>query len=453
MRVPMPPPSLESIMSEYAENDRDELIKLIMRASLERTPTDPYLPWDKLRFKTPPSGLTHQEWWFLTKIRRNSLQREIPLKDSEGRQFKFALTDTMLRAIEEVNRHLSGSIGIAEQVTNQAQRDRYLVNSLIEEAITSSQLEGASTSRKVAKEMIRSGRQPRSRDERMILNNYAAMLRVGDFRNSKITIDSIREIQRIATDGTLENQHAAGRFQQPDEVRVGVYFGEELLFQPPPAHLLDERMENLCAFANEDLDSGQYLPPVIRAIIVHFMIGYEHPFEDGNGRTARALFYWMMLHQGYWLTEFISISRILRGAPSQYAQSYLHSEQDDNDLTYFILYQLDIIQRAISDLHSYLERKIQDLREFRRSTASLPEEFNHRQIALLQGALRDPNASYTVQSHGNSHGVVRQTARQDLIALENRGLLNRHAEGRKFFWRPDPQLADKLRKPVPDRLA
>ena len=56
-------------------------------------------------------------------------------------------------------------------MTNPETRDSYLVRSLLEESITSSQLEGAATTREIAKEMIRNGRQPRDRGERMIFNN------------------------------------------------------------------------------------------------------------------------------------------------------------------------------------------------------------------------------------------------------------------------------------------
>jgi len=434
------------MMNEFAEPGRGNLTNLLVRALMERGPADPYIPWDKLRYKTPPDGLTDKEWWLVTKVRRQNLQRELPLKDFDDKPFTYAFTDVMLRAIEDVNRHLSGHIGIAERVANAANRDRYLINSLMEEAITSSQLEGALTTRAVAKEMIRSGRPPANRHERMILNNYAAMRRIGELRNEAVTPELIKEIQRVVTEDTLDNPDAAGRFQLPGEERVGVYDNENnLLHRPPPAETIEERVITLCAFANGELETSSYIPPVIRAIIVHFIVGYEHPFEDGNGRTARALFYWIMLRQDYWLTEFISISRILRAAPVRYAHSYLHTEQDDNDLTYFILYHLEVIQRAIKDLHTYLERKIQEAREFQRLVASTPGEFNDRQIALLQNALRNPDTRYTVQSHGRSHGVVRQTARQDLFDLERRDLLERYNVGRKFVWKPMPDLEAKLR--------
>ncbi|MFC9318842.1 Fic family protein [Streptomyces nigra] len=372
------------------------------------------------------------------------MQRKLPLTDSAGKPFVFALPDVILKSLEEVSRDASGKITISEQVTNPATRDRYLINSLIEEAINSSQLEGASTSRKVAKEMIRTQRQPRDRDERMIYNNYQAMRMIGDLRKERLTPDMICEIHRIVTDGTLDDPSTSGRFQLPGEDRVSVWNGDLLLHTPPPAETLPERVQKLCDFANGELDDA-YIPPVLRAITVHFMIGYDHPFEDGNGRTARALFYWSMLNQGYWLTEYVAISPILKNAPSKYAHSYLHSEDDENDLTYFHLYQLGVLQRSISQLHEYLSKKAEEVRELQRSIAGAQKLFNHRQIALLNHAMKNPGASVTAQSHMTSHNIVYETARQDLIALESYGLLDKTKSGRSFTWRPVEDLGQRLR--------
>jgi Fic family protein len=121
--------------------------------------------------------------------------------------------DEIFRLTEEISRRASGMIAVPEPVTNPATRDRYVVNSLIEEAITSSQLEGASTSRRVAKEMIRSGRNPKDRSERMILNNYNGMLRVGELRDKDLTPDLVCELHRIITEGTLDDPAAAGQVQ------------------------------------------------------------------------------------------------------------------------------------------------------------------------------------------------------------------------------------------------
>ncbi|WP_432193733.1 Fic family protein [Streptomyces sp. bgisy027] len=441
MRRPAPPP------------DPAESIRLIIGASPEMMakmlsvpgagPSDPYLPWDKIRFKNPPDDLSVEEWWAAIKLARRQMTRQLPLLDKEGRPFRFTLPDVVLKALEETSRDASGEIAMSEQVTNPSTRDRYLVNSLIEEAINSSQLEGASTSRVVAKEMIRSQRKPRDRDERMIYNNYQAMRMIGDLRREKITPELICEIHRVVTADTLDNPASSGRFQLPGEDRVSVFHGDLVLHEPPPAETLPERVQKLCDFANGELDDV-YIPPVLRAITIHFMIGYDHPFEDGNGRTARALFYWSMLNQGYWLTEYVAISPILKKAPSQYAYSYLHSEDDENDLTYFHLYQLGVLKRSIAELHNYLSRKAREVRELQQKLSAVPGVFNHRQIALLEHAMKNPGSSVTAQSHMTSHNVAYETARQDLIGLEGMGLFRKIRSGKAFVWMPVEDLPSRL---------
>ena len=235
-----------------------------------------------------------------------------------------------------------------------------MLRSLIEESITSSQLEGAHTTREVAKKMIQEGRDPRDRGERMILNNYRTMQHILDVKDGELTPKLVREIHRMVTDGTLSDPESAGRFRRPDQrITVSDTRGEDL-HVPPPAEELPARMEQMCAFAN-GLTPDKFIHPVIRSMILHFWLAYDHPFVDGNGRTARALFYWSMLKYGYGLFEFLSISRILLKAPAQYGRAFLHTETDDNDLTYFLIYHADVIRKAISELHEYIARRTSEL--------------------------------------------------------------------------------------------
>lgn len=345
-----------------------------------------------------------------------------------------------------VDKHASGRINVPAPVMPEAPtRERYVISSFIEEAITSSQLEGASTTHKVAKDMLRTGRRPRTKDEQMILNNYRGMLRVREVRDRPLSAALICEFHSILTEDTLDDPANCGRIQLPGDDRTVVADPGDgaVMHVPPPAVQLPERLDRLGAFAN-GVSETSYVPPVVRAILIHFMLGYDHPFVDGNGRTARLLFYWSMLRQDYWLAEFLPISRLLRRAPVQYARSFLHSEQDDGDLTYFILYQLGVIQRAITDLHDYLSRKLAETQRLRRALSAMSPRFNHRQIALLEHAIKNPNAQYTVASHGRSHNVVAQTARTDLHALEREGLLARTSAARGHAWIPAADLDRRL---------
>src|SRR5688500_8569447 len=137
----------------------------------------------------------------------------------------------------------------------------------------------------------------------------------------------------------------------------------------------------MCAFANGQ-SPEHFVHPVVRAIILHFWLAYDHPFVDGNGRTARALFYWSMSHREYWLCEFLSISRIIKRRPSRYARSFLFTESDENDATYFIMSQLTVISRAITHLHAYLSRHVEELnrtKKFIQQSSELRSLLNHRQ--------------------------------------------------------------------------
>ena len=400
-----------------------------------------YTHWDSLRRRTPPAGLTHEQWWLGIAFARQSTLRDIPLIATDGRTFRYSLPDPVLGLLHWIDQHAAGELIVSETIKEPGDRRRYLVNSLIEEAITSSQLEGASATRPVAKEMLRSGRPPRDRGERMILNNYQAMTELRGLAASRLTPDVVFQLHRILTAGTLANPDAAGRVQRPDEERIQVEaLDGTVTHSPPPAAELPHRLEVMCNFANGK-DQG-FMHPVVRAVLLHLWLAYDHPFEDGNGRTARALFYREMLAHGYWLLEYVSISRLLLKAPAEYGRSFLYTETDNSDATYFLLYQLRILRRAIEELQAYLVRKMSELREtlvlLRRT------DLNHRQIALLTNALRHDEAVYTIRSHAQSHRVTRQSARTDLADLERRGLLERGVVGRRFDYYPARDLRSRL---------
>lgn len=375
---------------------------------------------------------------------RSQSSKTVPLlRDKGGNEFGFVITDDIFRRLHQIDQNASGRVRMSEEITNPDTRDRYIINSLIEESVTSSQLEGASTTVDVAKNMIRSGRKPTDRSEQMILNNYQAMRLVREFEGP-LTAEKVVELHRVVTEDALDDPEMAGRFRSEDDsVTVTDGMGTTL-HVPPAAHELPERLGAMCDFANERTQ-GPFIHPVVRAMILHFWLAYDHPFVDGNGRTARALFYWSMLSQGYWLTEFLSISRILKKAPAQYSRSFLYTETDGNDLTYFLEYQLRVLQRAIAELQKYLARKVAQVREVE---AMMKEsaDLNHRQLALLSHALRHPGQRYTIASHRTSHRVVYQTARTDLLDLADRGLLMKRKSGRSYVFTAPTNLGTRLRE-------
>jgi len=440
MKMPKTPPSEKKLWEQTKKNP--ERFELIFGASSSPSVKGKYLHWDKLPFYSPPQGLSHEEWWFALKIKRRSLFKQVPLRDKSGQPFNYLIADPIPEMLHKIDQGSGGFIRMPEQITNPDTKDQYYVSSLIQEAITSSQLEGAATTRKIAKEMIKTGRSPRDKSEQMILNNFKTMQQIGKIKDKPLSKELIFDIHQFVTEKTLDDPSAAGRFRTANEKIHVIDMYNEVFHDPPTAHQLEERMASMSDFANGKTPDG-FIHPVIRSIILHFWLAYDHPFVDGNGRTARALFYWSMLRHGFWLFEFISISQIILKAPIKYARTFLYTETDDNDLTYFILYQLDVIRRAIKELHEYIKRKTKKLQAIEselRGVAIL----NHRQRALISHALRHPHQRYTIRSHQISHNVVYQTSRLDLLDLENRGLLSSQKVGKTWHFTPVTNLEEKL---------
>ena len=447
MRIPDKPLTYEQILKKFADPDFFRpFANALAKGGISPAPGGQYRHWDTLRQIAPPEGLTHEAWWAAIKFARLQTRRFIPLRDRRGNPFSYTMPAPVLEMLHEIDQNASGRIAMPDStaIATPQTRSRYLQSSLIEEAITSSQLEGAAATREQAKALLRSNRKPMNYAEWMILGNYRAMQLISSRKEQEMTPALVREIHQTIAAAPFSPDADAPRVRKPgDDVAVRDE-RNRLLHQPPDASEIPARMKALCAFANHNLQGKDFMHPVVRAVLLHFWLAYDHPFTDGNGRTARVLFYWCMLKQGYWLAEFISISSILRKASAAYVRSFLYTETDDNDLSYFLLAQLRVIRRAIGELHEYIKRKNRDIRETEQvMRASVG--MNHRQTALLGHALRNPGFRYTIESHRHSHRVTYQTARTDLLGLSEKGLLLQSRAGRRFSFAAAPDLEKRLR--------
>ncbi len=440
MKKPETPPTFLALIRSLPNPER---LLEILNSVASPTTDGRYQHWDELKYRKPPGELSREEWWFGLKFHRQTGNRPIPLRDTAGNNFRFSVPDLVADLLHQIDRGGGTYVEIPEQVTSAEHRDRYVVRSLMEEAITSSQLEGAATTREVAKKMLAEGRKPRDRSERMIVNNYVTMRRILELRDKPLTPDMVFQIHREISEDALDIPDGAGRFRRADE-DINVSDIEGMVFHtPPPASELPARLEAMCDFANGKTPDF-FVHPVIRGIILHFWLAYDHPFVDGNGRTARALFYWQMLHSGYWLFEFISISQFLRKAPAQYGMAFLHTETDENDLTYFLIHQAEVIRRALKELHDYVARKSSETRACLDALQKHPE-LNHRQQSLISHAVRHPGFAYNIAGHGARHAVVYQTARTDLLSLAKLNLLEQRKVGRALVFVAPKDLETRLR--------
>lgn len=371
--------------------------------------------WDKVKYKSLPQGCTPQMFWSYVKASR--LQGMISVWEKYG--IKLCVTNQMQRLCHEFDM-LFGSFWDEAENSQNVDKKHYLASSLMEEAIYSSQMEGASTTRIVAKEMLRKKKAPQNKSQQMIVNNYATIQYIVQHRDEPLTEERLQHIHRLMTEKTLDNPDNAGHFRNNDEVVVADMIQGEIVFTPPSHHEIPEFVTTLCQFFNDD-NPRVFIHPIIKGIIIHFMLAYMHPFVDGNGRTARALFYWYMLKQKYWLTEYMSISRVIAKSKNAYEKTFRYSENDNNDIGYFVAYNLRALKLAFVQLRDYIQRK---QKEKKAANAYMSiGNINQRQAMILQQFTEDASLVMTVKDVQVLFAITPMTARKDLSELVQRGYL------------------------------
>ncbi|MDA3936213.1 MAG: Fic family protein [Actinomycetota bacterium] len=439
VRRPEPAPEASAPPAELFETPVfPQLIELFRKANRK------YLYWDKFKQQLMPDGVEPADAWRLLKLARGMNKRIVPIQDVSDEWFSYARTEELERVLHVIDQQAGGNVTTSVSGLPKAVKQRYIISSLMEEAIASSQIEGAATTRRNAKDMLRAKRPANDRSEQMILNNYKTISKIKELKAEPLTPKLIVDLQGLLTKDALDDPGDCGRFRSEDDDIVIVSGGagtNQVLHAPPPASEIEAEMIRLCAYANDD--DSDFEHPVLKAIILHFWLAYLHPFADGNGRTARALFYLCMLKKGYWLFEYLSISRVIKNRDAHYYRAFLYSEIDDADLTYFITFNLHAIEQSLSELWDYLERKSQEDNTIR-SRLERESSLNRRQRAILMRALREPDTEFTIESHQTSHDVSYASSRNDLRELETKGYLVRSKRGREYVYQPADDIASKL---------
>lgn len=376
---------------------------------------DAFEYWDTVKYKKCPAAGTPARLWTLVKAARAKSM----LKVWEKYGINLSLTSYMQRVCHHFDMNWGGSWGALSPISPQG-KQQYLVGSLMEEAIYSSQMEGAATTRKVAKEMLRKKMTPKDKSQQMIYNNYQTIQFIVEHKNEPLSQQLLLQVHRLMTEGTMLIPEEAGRFRTNNDVVVENGITHETVHTPPSFEQIPGFIDDLCRFFNEQ-DARPFIHPIIRGIIIHFMVAFVHPFADGNGRTARALFYWYMLRQGYWLTEYLSISRVIAKSKKSYEKAFLYTEADGMDVGYFVAYNLRVLEQSFRQLQDYIRRKQEE-----KNAANVflrLGDVNARQAQIIKVFADDPKALLTIKDLQAKFGVSATTAKTDVVGLLERGIL------------------------------
>jgi Fic family protein len=387
-----------------------------------------YWYWDELKHRPNLPYNDAEKAWCLVKFHRQQKAKSFSLGSY---QFSYNVTSEMHKNLHEFDLKLMG--GLRENPISDADQRQYLKNSLQEEAIASSQIEGAATTTQMAWEMLKQERAPKNESEQMIFNNQRAIKFIIEMHNEDLTPELIIRLHSILTIKTSAEKYSGDFRHTP--VNVVDHVDGEVAHVAPDADEVLRLMNDLCVFANTE---KEFVHPILKASMLHFFIGFIHPFSDGNGRTARALFYWYMMKKEYSLIRHISISRAILDSRTQYDKAYLKTEQDDNDMTYFLLYSIKGLRVAFESLVRFRDRKKQEHLTIESLVRELVQShWNERQALALAEMQTKQNVRYSLSDYAEKFKITRQTAAKDLAGLVKRAGLIELSQGRnKFYFLP-----------------
>jgi Fic family protein len=393
-----------------------------------------YLHWEEFRHRYKNQVDDLDVAWVAVKFSRQFGKR-IPNIDNQFNPFSIKITDEQQKTLSFIDRYSGGLVLSSEPLPSGQDKENLIISGLMEEAINSSQMEGANTEKRVALEMLATQRTPKTSGEKMIMNNFIAMKRLEDWKQRELDDEFILELHSILSRDTLESKEDEGRLRiDSDDVAVVDRSTSEIVYTPPNAVEMKKHLKYFYKFANADKEQH----PFVKAVIIHFWLSYIHPFVDGNGRTARALFYWSLMRDGYWMFQYIPTSPIIKKTKRQYENAFLYVETDENDLSYFLQYMLRVTKIAIDELIQHIKNKQNRREEFLKN---LPvQNLSNRQLETVDLFKKKQVLVMDVETYKKRFGIAYETARRELLELADEGILFKRVKGRKFTFESGPVI-------------
>jgi len=438
--------SLKYFKLEKPDISRVNVVKVLtlatedsVKSALKKTHAPKYLYWDKVKHHVS-SSLTSTELWYVIKFIRMQQRIQAPISSESNKNFTWTKLIDLEEILHKIDLNTGGALAGEYTQYDEKENRKFISRGILEEAIASSQLEGANTTRKYAKQMIQEGISPRTKSEHMIVNTHQAMQRVEEvYKAETLSMELLYEMHELITKNTLPNEDI-GRLRSDEDEIVILKDHHTVAFKPPSEAFLKQEIKNLIKFANNEI-KHDFLHPLIKAVMLHFWFAYLHPFVDGNGRVARLLFYWYMIKNGYWAFAYLPISTVIKKNRKGYEMAFIYAEQDDYDLTYFLDYILEQIKVALEEFQKYVGQVTEKLKMERQFDKY---KLNPRQSGLMRHYLENSDTRTTIVAHSHINKISRRTAEMDLHSLVGSGLIRSEKRGRQIYYYPVNDLEIKI---------
>ena len=214
----------------------------------------------------------------------------------------------------------------------------------------------------------------------------------------------------------------------PIQVVSGPLGHQRVYFEAPPAERLETEIARFLDWVNSP-DSTPAQPPLIKAGLAHLWFITLHPFDDGNGRIARAIGDLLLARADGSPHRFYSLSAQIQRERTAYYHMLERSQKASLDATEWLAWFLATLHRALQQAHHTLDSVLLKTRLWQRWTAPGNSPLNQRQIKLLKLLLDGFDGKLTSSKWATIAKCSPDTALRDITDLLTRGILRKADAG------------------------
>ena len=208
----------------------------------------------------------------------------------------------------------------------------------------------------------------------------------------------------------------------PRQVVSGPYGRQRVHFEAPPAEHIEAEMGRFLEWANGS--TGE--PPLVKAGLAHLWFVTLHPFDDGNGRIARAVGDLFLARADGSPQRFYSLSAQIQRERKAYYDILERTQKESLDVTGWLGWFLQALHRAVDQAHDAVDGVLARTRFWQR-WATTP--LNERQVKLVNALLDGFNGKLTSSKWAAIAKCSADTALRDISDLVDRGVLRKSASG------------------------
>jgi len=339
--------------------------------------------------------------------------------------------EAVLASLSDVRHRQGRLIGRMEMLGFDLQAEASL-NSLTEEVVKSSEIEGEVLDRDQVRSSLASrlgieiaGLVPSDRNVDGIVE---VMLDATQNYASPLTKDRLIgwHAALFPTGRSGMNRIAVGEWRteasEPMQIVSGAYGHEKIHFEAPDATRLDEEM---AAFLDW-FEREHGIDPVVKAAVAHLWFVTIHPFEDGNGRIARAIADMALTRSEKIAQRFYSMSAQIRAEREAYYDALERTQKGELNITQWVLWFLECLDRAFTGAESIVGNVMRKARFWERLSG---EQLNERQMKVLNRLLDGFEGKLTSSKWAILTKASQDTAGRDIDDLLKRGVLVKNPGG------------------------